>query len=170
MAGLAFVEPYQVYPEQEFEAALSAVLEQVLTSLSVPFVLLPHRRLDIAAFFERDGRTHSVLLEVKAFGGQRQGGVGFGDSRGEGRQVDMLLCEDRLLGLFAQPVRWAFADATMDVGSARYGLFTCEEMKASVMAGVGRGKQNNFSVARLRSGLRSWPLFVSALESWVATA
>jgi hypothetical protein len=113
-----------------------------MARFALPFVLVPHFGLDIALFFERDGRRHLILLEAKAFGGQRPVGVGFGNSQGEGPQVDILLCEDRLLTLFDSCVRWALADATQPVGSARYGLFTSAEMKASVMAGVGRGKQN----------------------------
>ncbi len=170
ITAAVFVEPEVVYPEQYFEATLRDLLEAVLADLGAPFAVVPHLGLDIAAFVQTHCATRVLFLEAKSFGGQRPVGVGFGNSRGEGPQVDILACDDRSLAIFANPVRWALVDATRPFGSPRYGLFTCEEVRTSVMAGVNRGKQNNFNVGKLRDGLTTWVPFCEKLTAWVQLA
>jgi hypothetical protein len=55
------------------------------------------------------------------------------------------------VGILADQVRWAFADATKLPGADRFALLNCSEAKAGVMREVARGKQNNFNFSRVSS-------------------
>lgn len=147
------LEPIKVYPEAVFQAAIVSVARGILTNAGRPFEILDGFGLDVAVFSSDRVR----FFEVKAFGGQRVGGVGFGDRHGNGAQVDLLLCENKNLSLFDTLIRWVYADGTEPPGSARYALFTCAKAKNSAMANtVCRGKQNNLRLSALRGGLVPW--------------
>ena len=75
---------------------------------------MPKFGLDIAVFPEDVGPPQPLFVEVKSYGGKRQGGVGFGNGRGEGPQVDLLVGDAS--ALFDSYIRWAFVDATQPVG------------------------------------------------------
>ncbi|HKM81130.1 MAG TPA: hypothetical protein VJY15_09240 [Candidatus Acidoferrum sp.] len=150
---MATIEPTEVYPEAAFQRAIVSVVKDILTDAGRPFVVLEGFGLDVATFLDNKVR----FFEVKAFGGQRQGGVGFGNGVGEGIQVDLLLCDDKSLPLFDPAIRWVYADSTQSPGTARYALFTCTKAKDSAMANaVRRGKQNNLRISALRDSLVSW--------------
>jgi hypothetical protein len=84
-------EPDQVYPEAVFESAISSVVHALLDGMN-GVVVVPRFGLDIAVSSEGLDGDRAALIEVKSFNGQRQGGIGFGNSRGDGPQVDLLLC------------------------------------------------------------------------------
>ena len=150
---MATLEQVEVYPEAAFQKAIVSVVRDILSAAGRSFVVLEGFRLDVATFF--DGKVR--FFEVKAFGGQRAGGVGFGNGVGQGTQVDLLLCDDKSLPLFDPVIRWVYADATQSPGTARYALFTCMKAKNSAMAiTVRRGKQNNLRISALRDSLVPW--------------
>jgi hypothetical protein len=150
---MATLEPMEVYPETIFQKTIVSVVSDILTDAVGSFAVLEGFGLDVATFFDNKVR----LFEVKAFGGQRLGGVGFGNGVGQGTQVDLLLCDDKSLLLFDPFIRWVYADATQSPGTARYALFTCMKAKNSAMAKtVRRGKQNNLRISALGKSLVPW--------------
>lgn len=162
--SIATLEPAEVYPEAIFQRAVVSLFRDILTDAGQPFALLEGFGLDVAVFSGNKVR----LFEVKAYGGQRQGGVGFGDRHGNGAQVDLLLCDDKNLSLFDTTIRWVYADGTQSPGTARYALFTCTQAKNWAMANtVCRGKQNNLRISALRDGLMSWTELCSRIRGFL---
>jgi hypothetical protein len=161
-------EPQTVYPEMKFQEAVVALIKDVLTERNQQFALLERFGLDVAVFFEVPQTATAVrLLEVKSFGGQRMGGVGFGNGKGIGPQVDLIISDGESLCLFDDAVRWAFVDATQAAGTSRYALFTCETAKKAAMGTVVRGKQNNLRVSALRPCLVDWTAFCSHVSEFL---
>jgi hypothetical protein len=156
-------EPIQVYPEKEFEDALTAIVRGVLQE-KTPAAVLRGFGLDIAVFIHDPARPQTVFIEAKSFAGQRQGGVGFGNGRGEGPQVDLLLSTPDALAILDRQVGWAFVDATKPYGASRYALLTCTEALNAAMGTVARGNQNNFGISRLRAHLTDWATFCEDLR------
>ena len=118
-------EPTGVYPESEFERSLAPLIERALHGCRA--VVVPKFGLDIAVFLEDVGPPQPLFVEVKSYGGKRQGGVGFGNGRGEGPQVDLLVGDAS--ALFDSYTRWAFVDATQPVGTDRYAFLTCSDAR-----------------------------------------
>ena len=113
-------EPTVIYPESEFERSLAPLIERALHGCRA--VVVPKFGLDIAVFLEDVGPPQPLFVEVKSYGGKRQGGVGFGNGRGEGPQVNLLVGDAS--ALFDSYIRWAFVDATQPVGADRYAFLT----------------------------------------------
>lgn len=88
------VEPTVVYPESEFHASVVHLVREILEQAGRKFLLVESFGLDIAVFVESPVGPYVRMLEVKAFGAQRMGGVGFGGPKGTGSQVNLLLCPD----------------------------------------------------------------------------
>lgn len=153
-------EPEEVYPEEKFEEALNELFKRVKDRYRRT-TIVPKFGLDFAFFCSDTCRTRVTFVEVKSYGGQRQGGIGFGNGKGEGPQVDILLSDS--IDLLDKCVRWAFADATRNVCSPRYALLNCTEAKAVAMNGVAKGKQNNFRVSALSQHFVSWEEFCKRL-------
>lgn len=153
-------EPQVVYPEAEFQKAVVTVVKAALTEGDRKFVLLERFGLDVAIFMEISQRSTAIrFLEVKSFGAQRMGGIGFGNGKGVGPQVDLIISREESLPLFEDSVRWAFADSRLAPGSSRYALFTCTAAKRAAMGTVLRGKQNNLRVSALRPFMVGWTEF-----------
>jgi len=94
-----------------------------------------------------------IHLELKVHVGQRHGGVGFGNQKGIGPQIDLLFDEafslprsPDALKLLDRSVRWILADWLKPIDSPRYALFSCGEAQRAAMNGVAPGKQNNLRV------------------------
>lgn len=150
-------EPLAVYPEAEFQKAIVSLVEDILREAALPFVVIPKFGLDVAVFLDAPPVDAVRLFEVKAFGGQRMGGIGFGNGRGIGPQVDLLLCGDSDLRLFDSSIRWVFVDATQPPGTRRYALLTCATAKKAAMgSSVARGKQNNLRISAMSKSLVDW--------------
>ena len=81
-------EPTGVYPESEFERSLAPLIERALHGCRA--VVVPKFGLDIAVFLEDVGPPQPLFVEVKSYGGKRQGGVGFGNGRGKGLKLTFL--------------------------------------------------------------------------------
>jgi len=103
----ALDEPEEICPESVFQSALVRVLEEISGDWST--VLVQSFGLDVAMFLNGPGGGKVRFLEFKSFGGQRMGGVGFSNQRGEGPQVDLLLNEQQGIALLDSFVRWVFA-------------------------------------------------------------
>lgn len=162
-----FDEPAVVYPESEFEKALGPLFDAAIRG-STAAVVVPKFGLDFAVFIREQSRCRAVFVEAKAYGGQRQGGVGFGNGRGEGPQVEILLSGD--VAILDEYVRWAFVDATLPLGTARYALLDCSEAKAAVMGAVAKGKQNYFRLSAVRPHFVGWRVFAEKLVAFLAMA
>jgi len=165
VSGVA--EPEVVYPEERFEEAVFNVLRGGLAAAGCAHCFVPRFGLD-AAIFIGDSATKILFVEAKSYGGQRPGAVGFGNGRGEGPQVDILLAAPP--GSLNSSVRWAFADATRVTGSARYALRDCQTARGATMGGVARGKQNNFRVSALEPHLVTWFEFRERLLDFAVVA
>ena len=112
---------------------------------------VPKLGLDIAAEMRFSSESvASFEIEVKSFGGQRVGGVGFGNKRG-GPRVDLLLSSEDPLDAHGIHVRWAFVDATLPPSTRRYALLSCLEARKVAMGAIARGKLNNFSISGLKA-------------------
>lgn len=160
-------EPEEVYPEEAFQKALTGLFARAQDQCRSG-TLIRNFGLDFAWFCWRNGQTRVVFVEAKSYGGQRQGGVGFGNRRGEGPQVEILLSDE--MPLFDACVRWAFADATRRPGSRRYALLNCTEAKSAVMNRVARDKQNNFRLSALSQHLVCWEEFAKELLAFLCGA
>ena len=145
-------EPDRVFLEAVFEDSIAGVVAHTLKEVDVRIVR--HFGLDMAIFKLVRGTPLSLFIEVKSCKAQRLSCVGFGNGRGKGPQVDLLLGDD--LSVLDQSVRWAFVDATLPTGTNRYALLNCTNARAAVMGTVTRGKQNNFSIACLSPHLVAW--------------
>ena len=140
-------------PEASLQQAFVAQLRGGLRDRGVPYVLIESFGLDVAIFATPNGQDRTVFFELKAFVGQRAGGVGFGNQKGFGPQVELLF--DQIAGTHREPdvlrrldrnVRWLLADGTRPSGSERYAIFTSEQAQAAAMGGVRTGKQNNLRI------------------------
>lgn len=158
-------EPTEVYPEKHFEDALAAVVRAALPERTAAIV----RRfgLDIAVFIHDPARSRTLFIEAKSFGGQRQGGVGFGNGRGKGPQVEILLSPLDQLAMLDRQVAWAFVDATQSYGTPRYALLTCSEAMGAAMGTIARDKQNNFRISQLEPHLTKWANFCEHLSRFL---
>ena len=164
-------EPSTVYPEREFQKELVELISVLLTRKAVQHVIVERFGLDVGVFLGTPSSTRLRLFEVKTYGAQRSGGVGFGNREGVGPQVDLLLCEESRLWLFDSSVRWAYADATQEPGTCRYGLLGCASIKRAAMGNaVTRGKQNNIRVSALRSSLVDWSRFTEQVGAFLLPA
>jgi hypothetical protein len=157
-------EPHEVFPESEFQGALVGLIRLNIRDDS-SFLVVPSFGLDLAVFDFRLAGPRISFIEVKSFAGQRQGGLPFGAGKGLGPQVYML-GRDRA-PLFSRLVRWAFADGTLPVGTARYCLLDCDIASNAAMGGALVGKCNNFRVAALREHFVVWSIFCNALLSFL---
>ena len=144
-------EPQIVYPEKEFEEAVVQEIKSLLAGEE--HVLMRSFGLDVALFLKGDRQR---LLEFKSFGGQRMGGVGFGNKAGEGPQVDLLLQHESFLPLLDKGIRWVFANALLPRGEVRFALLTTTEARLAAMGTINRSKQNNFNIGRAFSSPLTW--------------
>jgi len=156
------VEPEIVYPEQRLQQVISHEIQECcrheisLGSL-LEYFTLESFGLDIAVFLRfPNGRSASRFFELKSFGGQRAGGVGFGNQHGEGREVDLLLLDEQELGLADESIRWILADGFVSVGGNRYAIFNNHQARDAAMGGVRRRKQNNLRVDQLMLHAVTW--------------
>lgn len=164
---MAVPEPTAVYQEKEFQGAILAAVKNLLGVAKRRFVVFEGFGLDVAIFIDTPPSCILRFLEVKVFGAQRMGGVGFGDGRGQGPQVNLLLSPEWSLELFDQMVRWVYADATQAPGTARYALFTCVKARSTAMGGVACGKQNNLRASELRDSLVNWTQLCAQIQGFL---
>ena len=75
-------EPISAYPEAQFQKALVALIREILAIDKQQFIVVGSFGLDVVAFVRGSVR----LFEVKSFGGQRSGSVGFGNAKASDRK------------------------------------------------------------------------------------
>jgi len=155
-------EPENVYPEREFRQAILREIEELCNhersaGSLLDYFVLEDFGLDVAVFTRRaNGQSSVRFFELKAFGGQRAGGVGFGDSRGEGREVDLLSLNERKLAVADEFVRWILASDLVEHKANRYAIFDNHQARDAAMGGLARGKQNNLRVNQLMLQAVTW--------------
>jgi len=160
-------------PEATFQSVIKFETSKILDQRKaegflIAYFILEYFGLDLAVFMKwADGRYSFKLLELKTFVGQRQGGVGVGNQRGQGSQIDLLLLNDEQLNVCDEFIRWIFVDGTIQAGKKRYALFGTRDGKNAVMGKVRRGKQNNLRVSDLRKNMISWNTLVEQLEQFL---
>src|SRR3990170_2593893 len=149
-------------PEDTLQAAVAEVFKKFLADKKsngtlAEYFILEKFGLDIAIFMRLpNGHFTARFFELKAFVGSRQGGVGFGNQRGEGTQVDLLLLENSQLSLANQFIQWILVDGTRPRGSSRFAILDNNEAKNAAMGDVRRGKQNNLRVNDLMKNGITW--------------
>lgn len=157
-------------PEATLQSAIKIEISRILDQrkamgILATYLILEYFGLELAVFIKwADGRCSFKLLELKAFVGQRQGGVGVGNQRGQGSQIDLLLLDDEQLTVCDEFMCWIFVDGTIQMGKRRFALFGMRDAKNAVMGKVQRGKQNNLRVSALRENLISWNELLEQLE------
>ena len=160
-------------PEQTLQLAVVEEIEEILGGKKVEGTLLEYFvlqgfGLDLAVFAEWAGGGRSVaFLELKAFVGSRPGGVGFGNQRGSGSQIDLLMLDVSQLHLADAVIQWILVDGTRPRGTARYAFFDNSRAKAAAMAGVKPGKQNNFRVNQLLRNPITWDQLSQEVERFL---
>lgn len=84
--------------------------------------------------------------------------MGFGNRRGEGVQVDLLLHSQNELSIVDSNVLWVlgFGDGDHPIGTPRYALFSSIQAKQAEMGSVARGKQNNLRINDFKNKLICW--------------
>jgi len=162
-------------PEEIFRRAVIRVIKNILERKKeknslIEYFILQNFGLDIAVFMKwSDNRSTVRFFELKAFVGSRQGGVGFGDSRGRGPQVDLLLLKNSQLDLANKFIRWLLVIGTKPKGKDRFVIFDNIQAKNATMGGVKRGKQNNFRISYLEKNAITWKKFLEKLEEFLVS-
>jgi hypothetical protein len=159
-------------PETLLQKAITEELKDILqqgkaTEPSAEYFILSSFGLDLAVFVQWQDQSSTRFLELKAFVGHRPGGVGFGDGKGEGHQVDLLLLDDNRLRLADKFIRWVIWDATKPYGTARFAILDNSSAKQHVMGDVTRGKQNNIRLSSLMSTSVTWDDLSKALQAFL---
>lgn len=149
-------EPADLQSENELRDKVVEEIEAMLNHAGPNYKVLKGFGLDIAVLIFRGYRTQCKFIEVKAFKGQRPQGVGFGEGRTGGNQVELLMMEERFVKSLDGTVRWVLADLTKDPGEKRYAMFSSMTAREAAMGGVRKGKQNNFNVRKLMQEPGTW--------------
>ena len=143
-------------PEKSLHVALVCHLRMTAEEKGRDLIILDEFGLDIAIFCPKDQQLISRFIELKTFVGSRQGGVGIGNGRGYGTQIDLLLLPDKQLELLNNNILWILGFGTMPIGTSRYKTFSCVDAKIAAMGGIRRGKQNNLRLSNLSDNLITW--------------
>ena len=161
-------------PHGTFRNAIVEETEEILKQAKlgralVECFVLTEFGLDVAVFVHWPDRLSLRLLELKPYVGSRQGGVGFGNGKGEGCQVDLLLLSNPRLHLADQYIRWILVDGTKPAGAKRFAILDNSRAKSEAMGGVSRGKQNNLRINPLMTDALSWDDLSGQLQSFLMT-
>ena len=89
-------EPKEITSEKKFEDYMAKVIDCIMSLLKERglidnYYVFRELGFDIAVFIVRAGLPTVKFLELKVYRGQRRGGVGFGNQRGESPQVDNII-------------------------------------------------------------------------------
>ena len=82
--------------------------------------------------------------------------MGFGNQKGKGNQVDLLLNNYDDLEIVDSQIVWILGFGLLTIGTPRYSVFTSQEAKKAARNNVQSGKQNNFNINDLKSNLYTW--------------
>jgi len=165
-----YSDPEGVFRKSIIEALRNFLGQKKAEGTLIEYFILQNFGLDIAVFMKwSDNRSTVRFFELKAFVGSRQGGVGFGDSRGRGPQVDLLLLKNSQLDLANKFIRWLLVIGTKPKGKDRFVIFDNIQAKNATMGGVKRGKQNNFRISLLEKNAITWEKFLEKLEEFLVS-
>ena len=156
-------EPVYLSSEKEFQKHLVDAIHIILKQREIDYCLLENFGLDVCIFLNQKDYQVVRFLEMKFYSGQRPDGVGFGNSRGEGPQVDLLINSD--MRRFNSSIRWSLAVKEGD--HTKYAFFTCEDAKNSAMEGVKRGKQNNLKISKIIKEDISWENLLKEVTKFI---
>lgn len=161
-------------PESILKKAVAAEITSILEDRTraghlLQFFLLSRFGLDIGVFTRNVHSASVRFVELKAFAGARPGGVGFGNPRGEGVQIDLLMQDQRALLLADEFIRWVIWDATQTQGMKRFAVCTNSVVKAAAMGGVRVGKQNNLRVHDVMKKAVTWAQLSTELDRFLGT-
>jgi hypothetical protein len=94
IGNLRPIEP-NFQTEKELENAIASAIRSALdTDDGIHAVVLPGFGLDLAVITEKAGAARACFFEIKAYA-VTSGRCGFGNQRGEGNQIRLLLSERR---------------------------------------------------------------------------
>jgi hypothetical protein len=167
MNNLLYEPDLEIKSEADFQSRILDICRQLLENQSLKFTCLEGFGFDLCFFIDYPKGPGVRFLELKHNRGQRNGGVGIGNSSGHGAQINLLLKPDCELSIFNSCIRWALMDSTLSHGSERFALFDCFQAKTAVMAGVRPGKQNNLSTARMKNWYLHWNEFIEELQRFL---
>lgn len=85
--------------------------------------------LDVAILVKSPSGTTLRLVEFKAYAGQRLDSVGFGDRKGEGPQVDLLILPDSFVRSLDPLIRWCFGERRYADLTLPRSVITCLDAK-----------------------------------------
>lgn len=156
-------------PEESFQKAIVAEVRQILTQEGITFILIEKFGLDIGAFIHKGDRDYARFIEIKTFVGSRMGGVGFGNQRGEGVQVDLLSHSPSELTIIDLSVLWLLGFGDHPKGNPRYSLFSSIQARQAAMGIVKVGKQNNFRISDFKKRLITWVQVSIAIRQFLLT-
>ena len=167
-------EPEYFSKEDEFRDFIEKIVYAILDDLKERNIITNYRILrdfgfDLAIFIDKSGLPVVKFLELKIYKGQRAGGVGFGNQRGEGPQVEVLMGGKDTLTLFNKFLRWLLFDALTPKGGERYIFFDNFVAKKCAMGEVRKGKQNNFNINKLRKYAITWDELLDELNKFLST-
>jgi hypothetical protein len=161
-------------PEAELQKAVANAIIATAQERDIPFVLVKGSALDLVVLSANKEAPRVRMLELKAFVGARRDGVGFGDQKGQGAQVDLLWDSLRNrprsseeLELVDTFVRWVLGYGLKTMGTARYAFFTCSDAQSAAMGGVGPRKQNNLKVSAFEGALITWSELIDRVTDFV---
>ena len=128
---------------------IEALLEEMKTKGKVTeYILFSEFGLDIAIFMKKGDMVLTRFIELKAYAGKRNGGVGFGNGRGRGCQADLLLLDTSKMEIIENSIRWVIWDS-LRKNDKCFSFLSSREAKDSVMGEVEREKQNNFGIKKV---------------------
>ena len=162
-------------PEETLQGAIKREICRILDEKKaqgtlLAYFVLEHFGLDLTVAIKwSDNRRSIRLLELKAFVGSRQGGVGVGNQSGEGSQIDLLLLDNRQMSVCDEFMRWLLVDGTEPTTTARFAFFGMKTAKNAAMGTVKKGKQNNLRVAQLTEEALTWNEVSRNLEQFLAS-
>ena len=154
-------------PESALHRAVVSEVHRVLVQNGARFILVEKFGLDIGVFVQHNGKEYARFIEIKAFVGSRAGGVGFGNSRGDGPQVDILIQPTTKLAILDDMVLWLLGMGNLPKGRPRYAMFSSVDAKKAAMGTVQRGKQNNLRVSDFQNTLVTWEQVADELRKFL---
>lgn len=155
-------------PEARLQKAVVCFLRETLSRGQTPFELFEFFGFDIAIYFP--SLLQWKFIELKAYVGSRNGGVGVGNRFGVGTQIDFLMLDEGKLQKFNNSVKWILVNGTKPRGSKRFAFFDSIKAKNSIMRNVERSKQNNLHVNDFKDLFATWQDLCDSLKQFVLPA
>ncbi len=154
-------------PEDVLQKSIVDCISHKMKQTDVKYILLEKFGFDIGMFINNKNIYYFKSFEIKAFVGQRMGGIGFGNQKGKGPQVDLLILPLEKLKFVRPMVRWIIGNGLFPLGSPRYVFLDSEKAKNSAMREVARNKQNNFRMSAFENSYITWNQLCKEIENFL---